>query len=106
MRTVLRKPLFWLAVQVFLVFAYLQSGRRFREVQRTPDSGGYEDADLSSLAQALSSIRTLGYPLFLKGVGWLAPSLAALPACQFAVHIVAVLLFYLGLRCIALPGWL
>src|SRR5262249_499252 len=28
------------------------------------------------------------------------------PACQFAVHIVAVLLFYLGLRCIALPGWL
>src|SRR5262249_24229635 len=47
-----------------------------------------------------------GYPLFLRFVGWFSPELAALPHFQIGWHVLAVLVFWLGMRQVTASGWL
>ena len=47
-----------------------------------------------------------GYPLLLRVVGRFSPSLDALPAVQVGWHVVAVLVFWWGMRQVSASGWL
>jgi hypothetical protein len=102
------KPWFWLLFQATcLCIVFI----RFEQFQLIPvDVDGYwywaTVLDWSSLTNVLSIRRTFAYPLFLKGVHFLSPSFTALPVCQLALRLLAVLAFYGGLRSIKFSGWL
>ncbi len=61
-----------------------------------PDSGSYVlSEDISS---ALSSARTLGYPIFLYLVSKLSPEFERLPDFQFILYSLSTFVFLIGLR--------
>jgi hypothetical protein len=68
----------------------------------TEDSASFRPSSSETvgdlLATSLHGIRTFAYPLFLKGVQMVSPDLSDLPLCQFAVHVLAVVAFYLAVR--------
>ncbi len=68
------------------------------------DSGTYLNVALAPLRAALADVRTLGYPLFLRGVEAVFGDLAATACCQLAAHVLGVWLFYAGLRRVRLAS--
>src|SRR5262249_26480653 len=74
------------------------------------DMDGYwmtlKDMEYKDLRGILSDVRTFGYPLFLKLVSLVSPALWLLPFFQLAVRVVAVDVFYAGLRKIEVRPWL
>ncbi len=98
--------MFWLVVQ----FALL--ARRFAttgqlEPQRVPDTLSYEImAGVSSLRDALSGVRTYGYPLFLKLFGPLPDDYALVPIIHMALFFLAVTLFYAAVREFSGSSWM
>jgi hypothetical protein len=59
-----------------------------------------------SFVKSLRRIRTFVFPLLINGIGRLTPSLAAWPFCELALRVLAVFVFYLGLRSLRVSGWL
>ena len=99
-----RKPWFYFALQImFLAIAMFCLGK-FSPVSvgDTPDYTGFP---LGDPAAALSHPRTFGYPLLLAIAGLFAPSYQAAPLLDFVVHVVAVAVFWLGLRQIMRSPW-
>jgi hypothetical protein len=92
-----RRPAFWLVIQP-AVLLLAMAGTGNMAPQAEPDTAGYRDFDFSSLRAALSQTRTLGYPVLLRTVGRVSPSLAAVPYVQFLLHAGAVAALYAGLR--------
>src|SRR5687768_6772962 len=107
MPSVLSKPGFWLAVlgTLLLVLCLTLPPLEFFPL----DQDAYwltvrmmENADLRGI---LANDRTFGYPLFLKLVEAVSPTLEALPFFQMACRVLAVLTFYVGLRWSGMRGW-
>lgn len=70
MTEIVRKPLFWLTLQLAVTFAVLAWSGGL-EYTRVPDTPSYLNvADAESWTEALSHNRTLGYPLFLPALGF------------------------------------
>jgi len=70
------------------------------------DSDSYIKMPMGSLHEALSGIRTVGYPLFLKLIACFTPDYSATPILQIGFHFIAVFLFMIGLRMFGFSGWL
>jgi len=66
-----------------------------------PDSKTYQAFDTSSLAAALSQMRTFGYPLFLKLVG----DQSYVPTAHFLAFVLANILFHIGLIQVGYNIW-
>ncbi len=96
-------PLLTLGAAAVAVHLLLVVTGRF-EPRWQRDTESYRDFDWSSLALALEQPRTVGYPLFLKLAERVAPDLAAVPLLQWFAHLLAVLIFYLGLRAAGIRG--
>jgi hypothetical protein len=93
----LREPWFWLIAQpVALLVVLAATGRMTVVLER--DSLGYLDFDFSSWHAVLSHTRTVAYPIFLRLVRWLTPSLSAVPYVQLWLHAAAVMALFVGLR--------
>jgi hypothetical protein len=95
-----RRLVLWLHAQtVGLLLLYVLGHRRF-QLQTGKDSVDYTDMlSLSPFSRAaLSSRRTIGYPLFLKIVKVFSPDLSLLPLAQLAVHIATVYAFYRAVK--------
>lgn len=100
MRSFLTKPAFWLALQMLAVIGGIHV-RDWDVVHEVPDSESYKQTGSMPPAQMLASIRTVGYPLFLRAVGWASPGLRILPQVHLAFHLFAVVLFYWALHYLA-----
>ncbi|MCP4202353.1 MAG: hypothetical protein GY769_10505 [bacterium] len=112
-------PLFWLLVQAACVFLLLEISGSL-EATVVPDTPSYRQAALApSLSQALTSHRTLGYPLFMKSLGLRADRGHAgnqarhghrvfrrIPPTQALVFLAAVLLLWLSIRVYTGSAWL
>ncbi len=92
-----RTPLLILCAAVVASAALLASLGQFSPVVE-PDTQSYQNLPLDSLHGALGGYRTVGYPLFLRLTEPLAANGQAIPYAQFALHVLAVLVFYRGLR--------
>jgi hypothetical protein len=100
----LRKPLFWFVVQAIGLAAALMILGWFDPV-RVGDTSDYEQFPFTTLAEALAHPRTFGYPLFLQLADALAPSHQAVAPLDFACHVLAVFLFWLGLKRVIPSDW-
>ena len=100
----LRCPRCWLAVQlaaVLLVAGLAGLGR----LRMEPDSKSYVDASRAPLADAMGGIRTLGYPLLLRGVAAVSPDYCLLPWVHLAMLPVVVFFFDFALRRFGVSPW-
>lgn len=107
-RPFVTRPWFWLAFQAALLGVLFLRWDHYRLFPT--DTDYYVDVALGtdwlSLEQALASYRTFGYPLFVRAVLWVSPTLTALPICHLAARVLAVFAFYAGLRQLGVRGWL
>lgn len=70
------------------------------------DTPGYRNFSFASRDDVLTSIRTPGYPLFLRGVELISTAPRAVPIAQFTLFAASVLLFFEALRCTTGRIWL
>ena len=98
-------PFLCLFLQVVALIILYAALHRFKPVS-APDSISYIEMPMSSLQETLSGQRTFVYPLFLKCVRLLFGDLSPVPILQFALHILAVFFFMLGLRIFGFSGGL
>lgn len=101
MKRLVQHPTFWLSWQPLLLAVWLWLSGRL-EPQFETDSPTYLDVALSPLAAALTNLRTLGYPLFLRTVEAVFGDLSATSWCQLAAHVISIWLLYVGLRRVGL----
>jgi len=104
-KRILTQPSLCLLVQAVIVFALLIALGR-AEVHQTPDSVGYLRFQMTSLAEALGQMRSIGYPLFLKAVRAISPGLSALPYVQILLFFSAAVLFYQALAGLRFSEWM
>ncbi|MEW6113546.1 MAG: hypothetical protein AB1664_15555, partial [Thermodesulfobacteriota bacterium] len=102
---ILTQPFLYLLLQAVVVLVLLFALGR-GEVRQTADSVGYLQFQMSSLTEALGQMRSVGYPLLVKAVKALSPSLSALPYVQVLLFFFAALLFYRALVVYGLSGWM
>ncbi len=101
----LRCPRCWLALQLLAVI--LAAGLLgLGHVQRYNDSKSYITASQAPLAQALVGMRTLGYPLLLRGVAAVTPDYRLLPWVHLAMLVAAVFFFDFSLRRFGFSPWI
>jgi hypothetical protein len=106
MKLLFSRPFFWLVLHTLLFLLVVQLTGTNRLPELNPDSVDYVEQSSVSLTEGLTRIRPVGYPLLLKGIHLFSPSFTALPTCQFAVHTLAIFVFYVGLRSMGGSGWL
>lgn len=93
----------WMALQAGAVLAAHALSPGFEPIVRIDSRLYLQLARRASLLELLESIRTLGYPLWLRGVGWLSPDLGWLPHVQLGVYCLAVVGLCAALRKFGLP---
>lgn len=107
-RPLVARPWFWLTFQAALLTLLFLCWDDYR--LWPTDTDYYVNVALNtdwlSLDQVLSSYRTFGYPLFVRAVLAISPTLTALPLCHVLVRMLAVFAFYQGLRQFGIRGWL
>ena len=99
-----RKPPFWLFVQSLALAVALAASGKFEPV-RVFDTTSYEQFRFAPPAESLRAMRTFGYPLLLRFGALLAPSHAAVPALHFLLHVLAVVVFWVGLKRVIRSDW-
>jgi hypothetical protein len=104
MRRLLRQPIFWLIVQVIVLFGVFFFVFGF-DVNELSDSASYLNYAGCGFKQLLSGERTAGYPLFLRGLHHFSPNLAILPYVQFMIFCAAVFFLYYSLRRYGFAAW-
>jgi hypothetical protein len=97
MKRLARQPIFWLAVQALLLLALLQATGRL-EPRLEPDSAGYREMSVDSLRSVLSSIRTAGYPIYLRAVRAVTGSDLSAPWLHHATWVATVIAFCVALQ--------
>jgi hypothetical protein len=98
---------FWptLALIFVMVLAFLCASMLSQlSLARSPDSIGYEHFAKASAHEILESVRTLGYPILLKGLAVFNPTFSWLPALQLLIHFMAVLCFFRALITFGAPA--
>lgn len=99
-----RKPHFWLLAQfaALVLFGFLVNKW---ECHLYPDSQGYIKISRMPLDEALGSVRTLGFPLLLKGIHLISPNYALLPWMHLSLLFVGVLCYDFCMRRAGLGIW-
>jgi hypothetical protein len=97
MKRWLSRPAFWLVIQPLVVATWLWA-RDFFMPQVVADTPSYEGLDWASLTGVFSGIRPFGYPLFLRVAALFGEGHRAVPVLHFAIHVIAVWIFYWGMR--------
>ena len=91
----------WLTLVALGLLLALATGRL--EPKLVPDSASYLDFPFDSLDAALRSIRTPGYPIWLRAVESFG-GIDRVPVCQVIIHATAVSLLVFELRRRSMPG--
>ena len=106
MKEILRKPIFWLTVQLAVTFGVL-AWTGGLEYTRVPDTLSYLNAaDADSWTEALSHNRTVGYPLFLRAVRAFGRWLDPVPTVQILIYFASLYLFWYAVKRSSGSGWL
>lgn len=93
--SLIRRPIFWMLLQPVVLLSVLAASGRMSP-RAEADTAGYRAVDLSSWRTAVSSHRTLGYPIFLRLAEAASP--AAVPYLQFALYAGSAIALWAGLR--------
>lgn len=88
----------WMALQAAAVFAASSLSPGFGPIGRIDSKLYLQLARHASIPELLASIRTLGYPLWLRLVGAFSPDLSWLPHLQLLVYCLAVVGLCAALR--------
>lgn len=104
MKSLFRRPLIWFVAQAMGFAVWLWATGKFQPVI-APDTNSYAAFSFNSVAAAFNQIRTIGYPVFLQFTSLLTDSHTAVPCCQYAVHVMCVLVFWLGTRSLFSSSW-
>jgi hypothetical protein len=104
MKRWLSHPAFWLVAQPLVVAVWLWSRGLFIP-NIVGDTQSYEGLDWTSISSVLSGIRPFGYPLFLRVAALLGDGHRAVPVLHFVIHVVAVWIFFWGLRQTRVQKW-
>ena len=102
--SLVRKPPFWFFMQSLGLALALGAWGYFEPVC-VPDTASYEHFQFGSPADSLGQMRTFGYPLLLNVGAVFAPSHMAVPALGFVLHVVAVFVFWEGLKRVIRSDW-
>lgn len=86
-----------LLLQMGAVAGWLSGQGKLRP-QLVNDTPSYAGFPFDSLPAALTSVRTPGYPLFLKLTGWMGSDWSAVPTAQMVCYFAAVAMFFHALR--------
>ena len=100
----LRTPFLYFALQVAGLTILLAAFGWFSPVP-VGDTLSYDQYPFQSLAEAFDHPRTFGYPVFLQIGRLLGPSHRAIPLLGFIIHILAVYVFWLGLKRVFRSEW-
>ncbi len=102
----LSHPVVWLLPLFAAIWAALRDNQ-FLVISPSNDTLSYDLASKSSsLGEALGSLRTLGYPLFLRLLRPFSADYSAAPTAHLLLFFAAVLLFWLALRRYTGSKWL
>ena len=102
----LRHPLPYLVLLIGLVYSHVES-RGWLEPEITNDTQGYEHLlSATTMTEALSGLRTWGYPLVIRVFGLQRDGWAAVPRFHFILYSLAVLLFWFAVARFARSRWL
>lgn len=104
MRSLMRNPRFWLAVQMLAVLILIGAGGLLT-LRTSPDSASYVEASELPLGEMLRGIRTIGYPLILRTVRPFSPDFGIMPLVHLGLHFLAVFAFDFGLRRFGASPW-
>lgn len=96
-------PAFRLLIAWALVFLLAWAFGQFSLV-REPDSSGYEHFAGASLRETMASIRTAGYPLFLRALASVNPTLSLLPLIQLLIQALSVFCLFRALSDFGAPA--
>ena len=106
LRTCLRYPCIWLAAQLLAVVAAGgASGLWDLKLPLDGDSVSYVATSKMPFPQALTSTRTLGYPLLLKAVALVSPDYTVIPWVHLVMLCAAVFFFDSALRRFGASPW-
>jgi hypothetical protein len=97
MRRVAEQPLTWILLNALVVLALLQASGRLA-ARAEPDTPLYQTMPLYPVEAALSQIRTVGYPLFLRAIRLATGTDRSVPYFHFAAYLLAVIIFGLALK--------
>ena len=100
----IKKPLFCFALQVIGLAAALALLNWFYPVH-VGDTSDYQQFPFDSFTDALQHPRTFGYPLFLQVGETLGTSYKAIPLLGYVFHVLAVYVFWIGLRRVFRSDW-
>ncbi|ABK42635.1 hypothetical protein Mmc1_0106 [Magnetococcus marinus MC-1] len=97
----------WLPALFLLVLGlvYLWLNLPEWSVKHYPDSNSYLLLEKQTFIEALSHVRTMGYPAFAWALKTLTGSYAAVPVVQYVLHLLAALLLWYGLCVYGLRPW-
>ncbi|MCH9649941.1 MAG: hypothetical protein K0U98_17020 [Deltaproteobacteria bacterium] len=106
MRPFLKTPAPWLVLQSLAVLLWHGVLGKL-EPKRVGDVHGYlELVEADSLGEILTSVRTYGYPLFLKVFGVFFDGLGWVPPVQLVLYLASVVLFWWALSRYSGRKWL
>ncbi|MGB5161191.1 MAG: hypothetical protein WBO69_06095 [Thermoanaerobaculia bacterium] len=106
MKAILRKPFFWLTLQLAVTFCAL-AWTGGLEYTRVADTLSYLNvADAGSWTEALSHHRTVGYPLFLRAVMTFGRWLNPLTELQILLYFGSLYLFWHAVKRFSGSAWL
>lgn len=101
-----KHPLFWLLAAFAAVWATLRRVNLL-VANFSPDAVSYELlAEAETLREALSSVRTIGYPLFLRALGGISPEYQAAPTAHLAIYFAVLVAFWWSVRRYTDSPWL
>ncbi len=88
----------WLMLQAGVILVYLRWSGRLT-LRHDSDTNSYlVVAGLTSVTAWLESLRTFGYPAFLRVTAILSPDYALIPIIHFVLHVIAVIIFMWALK--------
>lgn len=106
MKGLLKNPAVWLLLAQASLLLLLLDGPRLKP-RRVPDTPGYlEVATATSWTDALSSYRTLGYPLFLRLTAGPSADLGGIPLIHLLTYLAAVFALWWALARFTGRPWL
>lgn len=108
MRLIVTRPLFWLLAQGVALLVVCCTSDAFAFFAHDMDQYWVtlREMESATLPEILINVRTFGYPLFIKLVEQVSPTLEWLPFFHLLLRVLAVCVFYGGLRAVGLGGWL
>jgi hypothetical protein len=104
LNTFIKSPRFFIGIQMVALLVALGITGLF-QVSLFPDSIGYIKISKMPLPEMMRSIRTIAYPLLIRGVALVSPNYQLMPWIHLSIFFPSVYFFYYALRRYGASPW-